>query len=215
MTVTEDFNEKGIKLSSPDYHESIGVFPKWRIGDSAGGGLNEIYPFYDSDQCEEILDNVFGFSKWSCEYREVNGKMFCSILIDCPDGVKERMDAGGARKSRKKNLSEVEVQTFEAKTAATDAFVRAAARWGIGRHLSLLPKIRLKVQNGICFTPKGEQLKTPEELSAWCNQSSPAILHLIAAYNLCKDSLSSNEEMMQKLTDLRKFIESLRNEKSI
>ena len=205
----ESFKDKLIKLSSPDYHESIGILPKWRIGDQVSNGINEIYPYYDADQCEEIFDNVLGIDGWGCEYREVAGILFCAISIFTEsNGMVEKSDGGGARASRKKSISDTDKQTFEAKTAATGAFVRAAARWGVGRHLNILPKIRLAQSNGVCKTPKGELLKDPEELAAWCNQTSPAIKHLIAAYQLCRASFDANQEAVDKLTDLRKFIEA-------
>ena len=56
MTAKEDL----FKLKDPNHHEAIGIIPKWRVGDSAGSGQNEIYPYFDADQCEEILDDVFG-----------------------------------------------------------------------------------------------------------------------------------------------------------
>ncbi|MDP3442636.1 MAG: hypothetical protein Q8T08_07200, partial [Ignavibacteria bacterium] len=86
-----------INLASPDFHESIGVLPKWRVGDSSGDGKNEIYPYYDADQCETVLDEVCGIGGWGCEYREVAGILFCSISIMTESGMIEKSDAGGAR----------------------------------------------------------------------------------------------------------------------
>lgn len=204
-----DFKNKLLKLSSSDYHESIGVLPKWRIGDSAGQGMNEIYPYYDADQCETILDDVLGADGWGCEYREVAGILFCSIMVfGGESGPIEKADAGGARDTRKKSMSENDKATFEAKTAASSAFVRAAAKWGIGRHLDQLPKMQLKVESGVCISPKGERLPNPETLTAWCNNISPAISHLGAIYRLQRIKFDSNERAKQLLSELRTIVET-------
>lgn len=196
-----------IKLTSSDYHESIGIFPKWRIGDKSGN-MNEIYPYYDSDQCEAILDDVCGIDGWGCEYREVAGILFCAIQIHTENGVIEKSDAGGARASRKKSIGETDKATFEAKTAASGAFVRAASRIGIGRHLKDLPKIVLTVQNNIAITPDGTRLSTPEKLSSYCNKMSPAILHLAWAYNMAKSTFEGNDRAKKLFSDIREIIET-------
>lgn len=206
----ESIETKLMKLTSSDYHESIGVFPNWRIGDKAGD-LNEIYPFYDSDQCEKILDDVMGVDGWANEYREVSGRLFCVVSIYTGDKVIDRSDAGGARETRKKNLTEVEKATFYAKTAASDAFVRACSKLGIGRHLKELPKVRLKQVSGVCYAKdeKGKEIKlsTPSKLSAYCNKTSPAMKYLIGVYNLHKASFEKNNEAQKAFSVIRKVIE--------
>lgn len=195
-----------INLSSPDFHESIGVLPKWRVGDSSGEGKNEIYPYYDSDQCEQILDEVCGVAGWGNEYREVAGILFCSISIMTDSGLIEKSDAGGARASRKKSIEQVDKETFEAKTAASSAFVRAAAKWGIGRHLEILPKIQLKADSSGFNAPDGTRYPIAK-LSEFCNQTSPAIKHMIAVYQLQRSKFESNDRGMQLLKELRAFVE--------
>jgi len=195
-----------IKLGSPDFHESIGVLPKWRVGDSAGDGKNEIYPYYDADQCETILDEVCGIGGWGNEYREVAGILFCSIQIMTDGGMIEKSDAGGARASRKTSMQETDKKTFEDKTAASSAFVRAAAKWGIGRHLEILPKIQLKADSSGFNIPTGERFPIAK-LSEWCNQTSPSVKHLAAIYKLNESGFMANERAMQLLSELRQFVE--------
>ena len=198
-------------LSSPDYHESIGIFPKWRLGDKIGNsGFNEVYPYYTDSQCEQILDDVLGIDGWGVEAREVCGMLFMSIQIITENGIIEKADAGGARQSRKKSITDVDKATFEAKTAATSAFVRACSRLGIGRHLNDLPKVRLKVDGYVAISPTGERLATPEDLSAYCNKMSPALLHLVSAYNMCRDTFEKNDRAQQMFKELREIIESVR-----
>lgn len=195
-----------LNLGSPDFHESIGIYPKWRVGDSSGDGKNEIYPYYDADQCETILDEVCGIGGWGCEFREVAGILFCSISVMTESGMIEKSDAGGARGSRKKSIDQVDKETFEAKTAASSAFVRAAAKWGIGRHLEILPKIQLKADSSGFNTPTGERFPIAK-LSEWCNQTSPAIKHMVAVFQLQRSKFESNERAMQLLKELRAFVE--------
>lgn len=195
-----------INLASPDFHESIGVLPKWRVGDSAGDGKNEIYPYYDADQCETIFDEVCGIDGWSCEYREVAGMLFCTISVLTVNGMIEKSDAGGARGSRKKSIDQVDKETFEAKTAASSAFVRAAAKWGVGRHLEILPKIQLKADSSGFNIPTGERFPIAK-LSEWCNQSTPAMFHLSAMFKSSRAKFESNERIMQLLKELRAFVE--------
>ncbi len=136
------------RLSDPYYHKEIGIETKWRIGDKAGAGMNAIYPYYTADQCREILDNVCGITGWGNEFREVAGYLFAVIGINVEGQYVEKSDAGGARSSTK-GLSGEDKDTWNAKTAASSSFVRAAKAWGIGRHHDLLPKIILPVKNGV------------------------------------------------------------------
>ena len=79
-----------------------------------------------------ILDEVYG-AAWSCEYREINGNLFCGISVkinnewvtrwDC--GVESREDGNGNEK----------------KGEASDSFKRAGTKWGIGRELYTAPKL--------------------------------------------------------------------------
>lgn len=198
------------KLSDPNFHESIGIMPKWRVGDSSGNQSNEIYPYYDSDQAEQILDTVAGVEGWGCEYREVAKMLFCSISINVDGELVEKSDAGGARASRKKDITEVDKATFEAKAAASGAFVRSAAKWGIGRHLALLPKITLKnAGQGVMIAPDGTKLSSPAELTAWCNKITPSIRYLITIYQLNKADFDTNARAVQCVTELKEFLLSL------
>jgi hypothetical protein len=121
-------------------------------------------------------------------------------------GMIEKSDAGGARGSRKRSIDQVDKETFEAKTAASSAFVRAAAKWGIGRHLEILPKIQLKADSSGFYTPTGERLPIAK-LSEWCNQTSPAIKHMVAVFQLQRSKFEVNERAMQLLKELRAFVE--------
>lgn len=196
-----------IKLGSPDFHESIGVLPKWRVGKGKDNeGRSPIYPYYDADQCEEVFDAVCGVDGWGNEPREVKNILFCSISVMTQNGMVEKSAAGGPRETKERGLSEVDAQTFRDKTADSSAFVRAAAKWGVGRHLDLLPQIYLKADDSGFYAPDGTRFPIAK-LSEWCNQTSPAIKHMVAVFTLQRSKFEANERAMQLLTELRQFVE--------
>lgn len=196
-----------INLASPDFHESIGVLPKWRVGKGKDPeGRSPIYPYYDSDQCETIFDEVCGVDGWGNEFREVKGILFCSISIMTELGMIEKSDAGGARETRERGLSEVDAQTFRDKTSSSSAFVRTASKWGVGRHLDILPQIYLKADDSGFYAPDGTRYPIAK-LSEFCNGASPAVKHLGALFMLQRSKFEANERAMQVLTELRQFVE--------
>lgn len=193
------------KLADPAFHKSLGIELKWRIGDKAGQGLFAIYPYYTPEQCREILDEACGVSGWTVEYREVAEYLFCSIGIWDGDNLIEKSDAGGARRARK-SLEGPDKDTFEAKTAASSAFVRAAKVWGIGRHIDLLPQITLKVSGGQAVNPESGELMDTESLIAFCNQSTKAEGYLYAIYRQKMELFDNNERAIQLLKELKEVI---------
>ena len=95
-----------------------------------------------------ILDDVIGQFNWQCEFKEVNGVVYCGIGILEPSSKDWiwKWDAGA------------ETKVEQEKGQASDAFKRAGFKWGIGRELYNSPKIRVKaenagVQDGKCYTP--------------------------------------------------------------
>lgn len=82
----------------------------------------------------DILDETIGSDNWQCRFYEHKGTMFCSlgIRIQREDGTTEwvwKDDAGSPS-----NMESV-------KGEASDAFKRAAFKWGIGRSLYTAPSI--------------------------------------------------------------------------
>ena len=200
-----------VKLANPHFHEEIGVTTRWRVGDNAGTkdghSVNVIYPYYDADQCREILDAVCGSEAWGNEYREVKGYLFCSIGIQVDGEFVEKSDAGGARMPRK-NLKEEDAETFRAKTAASSAFVRAAYAWGIGRHHDMLPPVYLQKGSGYgeVITPSGEVLSNPAELSAYCNGVSTSTGWLASIYRANKNTFDTNPRLLECLTLIKEAL---------
>lgn len=79
--------------------------------------------YIDARDVMERLDEVCGMDGWQCDYPHANGKTICSIGIKCGDEWVYKADGAGD--------TDVEAE----KGAISDAFKRAAVKWGIGRYL--------------------------------------------------------------------------------
>jgi len=85
--------------------------------------------YLDARDVMKRLDDVFDCD-WSDDYKEVKGNLFCGITAmgitkwDC--GTESNMDAE--------------------KGEASDAFKRAAVKWGIGRYSYYLPRLVVTVE---------------------------------------------------------------------
>lgn len=86
----------------------------------------------------QVLDEEYGPMNWQCEYKDINGVLYCGIGVynketgawvwkwDC--GIESRDNDG-----------------MEKKGQASDAFKRAGFKWGIGRELYTAPFIWARV----------------------------------------------------------------------
>lgn len=97
----------------------------------AGGRVME---YIDAYMAMNRLDDVLGPSNWEDEFTVTDTCVYCKITITFPDGeVRSRGDASGFDvKDAKGNVipnSKVK------KTAFSDAFKRAARKFGVGRYL--------------------------------------------------------------------------------
>jgi hypothetical protein len=109
--------EKNIqeKLAAPFPVESL----HWRLGQTNRDKTRAMMLVYiDARDVMDRLDEVFG-PDWSDDYKEVAGRIVCTITIN---GISKSDGAGDT--------------DFEAeKGGLSDAFKRAAVKWGIGRYL--------------------------------------------------------------------------------
>lgn len=96
----------------------------WRVGSTTGDKTRGMALAYiDARDVMERLDTICGPGGWQCRYPYANGKTCCEIGIKIGDEWVWKSDGAGDT-------------DFEGeKGAFSDAFKRAAVRWGIGRYL--------------------------------------------------------------------------------
>lgn len=79
--------------------------------------------YLDARDVMDRLDLVCGPAGWQCDYPHANGKTVCRIAVKVGDEWIWKADGAGD--------TDIEAE----KGALSDAFKRAAVRWGIGRYL--------------------------------------------------------------------------------
>lgn len=121
----------------------------WRVGSmtkdkSKGMAL----AYIDARDVMDRLDDVCGPENWQCDYPHANGKTVCriGIRVEGGDWVWKADGAGD---------TDVEAE----KGALSDAFKRAAVRWGIGRYLYDIksPWVSLEQKGNTYVIPESEQ----------------------------------------------------------
>lgn len=129
------------RLSAPFPLEAI----SWRVGstnkNSAKGEddlKGQALAYIDARDVMDRLDDVCGPDGWQCRYSHANGKTVCDLGIWTPERGEWVWKADGAGDT-----------DYEAeKGALSDAFKRAAVRWGVGRYLYGLsaPWVKIKAR---------------------------------------------------------------------
>lgn len=99
---------------------------KWRV-QSCNSKVANCVAYVDSRDVMDRLDEVVGFDKWQDEYKQVKNNLYCGIGILIGDEWVWKWDCG------------VESNIEKAKGEASDAFKRAAVKWGVGRFLYDMP----------------------------------------------------------------------------
>lgn len=115
---------------------------KWRVQSfSKFKPQATVVAFIDARDVEDLLDEVCGPENWQCEYYQVKNTMCCKIGIAVPITTLHSTSAHDVErvtwvwKSDGGTESDVEKEKGE----LSDAFKRAAVKWGIGRFLYKLP----------------------------------------------------------------------------
>ena len=112
------------RLSAPFPPDRV----SWRVGSVNKEKLRGMALAYiDARDVMERLDDVLSPAGWQNEYPHANGKTVCRIGIR----VSDDLGAEWVWKSDGAGDSDIEAE----KGALSDAFKRAAVRWGIGRYL--------------------------------------------------------------------------------
>lgn len=126
----------------------------WRVGSTKAdktAGLALAY--IDARDVMERLDAVCGPPNWQCKYSHANGKTVCDIGIKCDGEWVWKADGAGD--------SDVEAE----KGALSDAFKRAAVRWGIGRYLYAIKSSWVELEPaGKSYKIKAHEYKKLEAL---------------------------------------------------
>lgn len=126
-----------------DFKALAAPFPpeevSWRLGSTSKEKMKGMALAYlDARAVMDRLDAVCGPAGWQCKYSHANGKTVCDIGIN--------LYAGKAQTNTDGSISPIEQWIWKAdgagdsdieaeKGALSDAFKRAAVRWGIGRYL--------------------------------------------------------------------------------
>lgn len=104
---------------------------RWKVQTAKSWGC-ECVAYIDARQVMDLLDDVIGPENWQDHYREVSGTIYCELSLKFDGEWISKSDCGSA-------------STFESdKGQASDAFKRAAVKWGIGRFLYAMESVRLK-----------------------------------------------------------------------
>jgi len=114
-----------------DLKELKGDMPyKWKVQTAAPWGAMCV-AYVDARQVMDKLDEIIGPGGWQTKYYTVKESLFCSIGIKIGEEWIWKSDIGTPS------------MTEKAKGEASDAFKRAAVKWGVGRFLYSLEMITL------------------------------------------------------------------------
>jgi hypothetical protein len=135
---------------------------KWKPQECKEYGATMV-AYIDSRDVQDLLDKVCGQEGWQDRYREVKGHVYCEIGIKCGEEWVWKGDCGSPS-----NFEEV-------KGESSDAFKRAAVKWGIGRFLYSLGILKLKAgkHTNNKFYPaddNGRIIWDKQKLNDFCNK---------------------------------------------
>lgn len=117
----------------------------WRVGSRTKDKTKgTALAYLDARDVMDRLDEVLGPENWEDYYQETSsGRVVCSLTIRVGDRVVTKSDAAG------------DTQVEGEKGAVSDAFKRAAVKFGLGRYLYRLPTewVALKNERYLSETP--------------------------------------------------------------
>ena len=125
----------------------------WRIGARNKDKTKGIpLAYIDARDVMKRLDDVIGFVNWKDEYEETpSGRIICKLWVNIDGEWIFKSDGAGD--------TDVEGE----KGAISDAFKRAAVKWGIGRYLYFLPNTWVEIETNGNYS----KLKQTPELPNW------------------------------------------------
>lgn len=141
---------------------------KYRL-QSAKYGKATIVSYIDSRAVQDRLDEVVGAANWQDDYKVIDGNLFCGIAIN----VNGHIEGASERWVTKTDVG-TESNVDKEKGEVSDAFKRAAVKWGIGRFLYSLGIITLKAveykTKEYPATDSGEILWGVDALTDYCKK---------------------------------------------
>lgn len=194
-------NEIFQKLAEPFPVDEI----EWRVGATTKDKSKGIALAYiDARAVMDRLDKVVGPNNWQCRYPHANGKTCCEIGIRAATTTKllvqpeplEQVEWGDwVWKSDGAGDTDYE----GAKGAFSDAFKRAAVRWGIGRYLYELDAPWVKIE------PAGKTYKIADEAIKQLRQKyTQRVMPIMEMKDRCKEAIAKINDApdIPSLTDI-------------
>jgi len=123
----------------------------WRISRlNRAKGVAECVPYIDARDAMNRLDQVLGPFGWQDDYKDLGGKIYCTVKIlylakfKSSASIEEKNAGRGVwyEKSDCGMPSDIEGD----KGQASDAFKRACVKWGLGRFLYAVPPMYCPVR---------------------------------------------------------------------
>jgi hypothetical protein len=146
-----------------------------------------------------VLDYVCGPENWANEAINLNGKLYMAVSINVTDeGWISKSDVG------------TESNVEKVKGEASDALKRAAVMWGVFRNLYDLETVILPVKGKTPVTTGGKELKTPAQLSAYCNGMNTGIGLLMRLYMSFEAEFKASKEAMTAMSTIKNFLNGIR-----
>lgn len=168
---------------------------KWRVQSAIPKNSPthvQMIAYVDARDVAEHLDSIVGAENWQDKYYDVKGNLFCSIGIKIGSEWVWKTDCG------------TESRTEKEKGESSDAFKRAAVKWGINRDAYRVGMLKLNCKAyGSQYYPvndKGVFLKG-QELYDLCNKK--AKMEDLENYDLGSESseLTQIKELYQFKVD--------------
>ena len=182
------------KLKAPfQINTPNGIMPahKWKVNNFVGDNCMCV-PYIDARQVAQRLDEVVGADNWENILEPVDNGMLCTLIIHFGEKKIVKSDVGTSGNIEKE------------KSMASDAFKRAAVKFGIGAYLYDMQAVMLPKKGKYPTTKDGKKvLYTGDQLTAYINTMHPLRLKLSEIYNALKDPKKYNEIFKQIWEDLK------------
>lgn len=178
---TEAKNAERAKWSALEKALRSNMPYKWRVGNyNKTKTKASCLAYIDARDVMDRLDEVCGINRWQDDYKEVGGKLIAGIAILCDDEWVWKWDTGSE--------SDIEKE----KGQMSDAFKRAAVKWGIGRFLYTMKSPWVDVvPSGNTCVPVDAQKQRIWDLTEYINNRNTQGMMGIGVI----DSVASADEM--------------------